>query len=185
MKPSLLDEDQLGGEAIKSQIQNSKTAAETLAALAPLPKDFVIVFTFKSVADSLRCTQDFTYVINTYTKEARLFHTDINSVYVVAIDFKSEIGPGDMEKLYRIIKNYFSNHVGNGDIHIQTYYRTNIFLNTNRTIDAERCVFDIHVNKNTPLDEDFIFTLTNRYSIQSNSFVLKISGKEIKLLVNK
>ena len=178
MKPSILDENQFGGKSIKCQ---TGTAAATLAKQAPQPKDFVIVFTLKSVEDELRCIEATFEVLFTYTKNAQLFHTDIEHVYVVAIDFKGEIRRGDMEKLYHGIKNYFDNHVGNGDILIQSYYRADMYINTDHTIKAERCVLDIHVNKKTPLDEDFVFTITNRYSNQSESFILKSDSKVIKV----
>ena len=181
MKPSFLDSDQDGGKAMEEQIKNAPTTASILASQAPLPKDFVIVFTFNSVADELKCMEYATQVLDTYTKEAQLFHTEIEHVYVVAVDFKEEIHRGDMDKLYSLIEDSLSKHIGNGDILIQSYYRCDIYLNTDRTIKAERCVLNIHVNKDTPLDKDFVFTFTNKYSNQAKSFVLESDSKVIKL----
>lgn len=181
MKPSFLDSDQDGGKAMEEQIKNAPTTGTALANQAPLPKDFVIVFTFNSVADELKCMEYATQVLDTYTKEAQLFHTEIEHVYVVAVNFKEEIRRGDMDKLYSLIGDNLPKLIGNGDILIQSYYRCDIYLNTDRTIKSERCVLNIHVNKDTPLDKDFVFTLTNQYSSQAKSFVLEASSKVIKL----
>ena len=181
MKPSFLDSDQDGGKAMEEQIKNAPTAANVLASQAPLPKDFVIVFTFNTVADELKCMEYATQVLDIYTKEAQLFHTEIEHVYVVAVDFKKEIHRRDMDKLYSRIGDNLPKLIGNGDILIQSYYRCDIYLNTDRTIKSKRCVLNIHVNKDTPLDKDFVFTLTNQYSSQAKSFVLEASSKVIKL----
>lgn len=178
MKPIILDESQLG---CKSQKCQTGTAAETLAKQVPTPKDFVIVFSFKSVTDELKSIDKVFYVIDTFTKEAQLFYTEIEHVYVIAFNFEKEVLHGDMKKLFNAIKDAFTFHIGDGDVLIQSYYRADVFLNTNHTIKAERCVLDIHVNKETPLDEDFVFTITNQYSNKSKSFILESASKVIKI----
>ena len=178
MKPSILDENQFGDKSIKCQ---TGTAAETIAKQAPQPKDFVVVFTFKSVADELNCIEFATHAIDVYTKETQLYHTNIDHVYVISIDIQKGAKRREMEKLYNALSNYFKNNIGNGDILIQSYYRADMYINTDHTIKAERCVLDIHVNKKTPLDEDFVFTITNRYSNQSESFILESDSKVIKV----
>lgn len=176
-----INDEQLSPQSIKCQNGERKTAAEILACQLPLPKDFVMVFSFNSATDELKCVEYVAQVLGTYTKEAQLFHTEIGHVYVFAFDLKKESKCGDMDKLYSLIRDNLPKFIGNGDIHIQSYYRCDIYLNTGRTIKGERCVLKICVNKDAPLDKDFVFTLTNQYSSKAKSFILKVDSKDIKL----
>lgn len=178
MKPNILDECLLGNKSQKCQ---TETAAETIARRVPIFKDFVIVFSFKSVVDELECIEKVSYVIETFTRDAQLFYTEIDHVYVIAFNLKKEIRHGDMEKLFNAVKDAFISHIGDGDVLIRSYYHVNVFLDTDHTIEAERCVLDIHVDNKTPLHEDFVFTLTNQYSNQTKSFILESNSKVIKI----
>jgi hypothetical protein len=175
MKPDMLDE--LGNDHMQVQ-----PAGRRLANEAPLPKEYAIVLRFKSVREESKLLDKISTILESYTPEDFLmYNTDQEHVYLLAFDFKEAAMKHDLDNMYKALTKTIGDDIGTGDICIQAYYTTDIYLTTNKTVEAVRCILDIHANKDIPLDLDFIYMLTNKYSVRTEMFPISVDSKVLHI----
>lgn len=102
-------------------------------------------------------------------------------MYLLAFDFKEAAIRHYLDSMYKALTKTIGDDIGTGDIHIQAYYTTDIYLTTNKTVEAVRCILDIQVNKDMPLDLDFIYMLTNKYSVRTEMFPISVDSKVLHI----
>ena len=175
MRPDMLDE--LGNDNMQVQ-----PAGRRLANEAPLPKEYAIVLRFKSVREESKLLDKISTILESYTPEDFLmYNTDQEHVYLLAFDFKEAAMKHDLDSMYKALSKNIIDDIGTGDIHIQAYYTTDIYLTTNQTVEAVRRILDIHANKDIPLDLDFIYMLTNKYSVRTKMFLISVDSKVLHI----
>lgn len=168
--------DELGNDHMQVQ-----PAGRRLANEAPLPKEYAIVLRFTSVRKESKLLDKISTILESYTPEDFLmYNTDQEHVYLLAFDFK-EAAMNDLDSMYKALSKNIIDDIGTGDIHIQAYYTTDIYLTTNQTVEAVRCILDIHANKDIPLDLDFIYMLTNKYSVRTEMFPISVDSKVLHI----
>lgn len=169
--------DELGNDNMQVQ-----PAGRRLAYEAPLPKEYAIILRFKSVREESKILNKISTILESYTPEDFLmYNTDQEHVYLLAFDFKEAAIRHDLDSMYKALTKTIGDGIGTGDIHIQAYYTTDIYLTTNKTVEAVRCILDIQVNKDMPLDLDFIYMLTNNYSVRTEMFPISVDSKVIHI----
>ncbi len=168
MKPDILDDVQ----------NNEGSASQKIAKTLPLPVDFAVVLNFNSVLEEKKLIDSFVERLEKFVPFIDIFNfyvSDQEHVYVIAWRVSGNSSERGKARYFEQLNNDISILIGTGDVHIMTYYGANI--NSDNSIEADRCVLDIHVNSNTPLDMDFFNTLTNKYSLQQKEFSIMINNK--------
>lgn len=170
MKPNLLDDVE----------KNEKSAKEKILSKSFFPMDFIIVFVFNSVDKEQRLLDHFVdtlKIVAPYNSDYFIFYTsDQEHAYVISwIKNDGTIRESSKTKYLEILNKCIALYIGSGEMHIMTYYGAKIY--PDNSITAERCVLDIHINKNVPLDKDFFNVIFNKYSLQVKDSPIKINNK--------
>ncbi len=173
MKPDILDDVQ----------KNEESAAQKLVKTLPFPVDFAMVLNFNSVLEEKKLIDSFVERLEKFVPFLDIFNfyiSDQEHVYVVAWRVNGNSSERGKAKYFEQLNHDISILIGTGDVHIKTFYCVNI--NSDNSIEANRCVLDIHVNSSTPLDMDFFNTITNSYSIQQKDFPVMINNRVLHVI---